>query len=93
MTDAYQLMFFDACRTRDYLDELRSIPKNKNASNLDLILSDDLVNWGDGTNNVFAALDGVMQQKSIDELQAGFEQINHVGFDADGFLGNTWRPV
>jgi peptidoglycan hydrolase-like protein with peptidoglycan-binding domain len=93
LTDGYQLMVFDACRTRDYLDDLRSIPKNKNASNLDLVLSDDLVNWGDGTANVFTALDGVMQQKSIDELQSRFESINHVGFDADGFLGNTWRPA
>jgi hypothetical protein len=93
MTDGYQLMFFDACRTKDYLDDLRSIPRNKNASNLDLVLSDDLVNWGDGTANVFTALDGVMGEKSIDELQSRFESINHVGFDADGFLGNTWRPV
>lgn len=93
MTDGYQLMFFDACRTTDYRDDLRSLPRNKNASNLDLVLSDDLVNWGDGTANVFTALDGVMQRKSIDELQSRFEAINGVGFDADGFSGNTWRPV
>jgi len=92
LPDSYQLMFFDACRTTDYLDDLRRIPKNKNASNLDLVLSDDLVNWGDGTQNVFTALDGVMGQKSIDEMQASFENINHVGFTADGFLGNSWRP-
>ncbi len=93
LSDGYQLMFFDACRTKDYLDDLRSIPRNKNAGNLDLVVSDQPVYWSDGTANVFAALDGVMGRQSIDELQSGFERINHVGFTADGFNGNRYRPA
>ncbi len=93
LADGYQLMFFDACRTTDYRDELRSIPANKSAGNLDLLLSNDLLSWGDGTANVFTALDAVMAGQSIDELQASLERLNQVGFTADGFAGNRFRPA
>ena len=93
MTDGYQLMFFDACQTRDYLKDLRGIPKNKNASNLDLVVSDAPINWGDAAANVFVALDGVMGQQSIDEIQSRYERLNHVGYTADGFAGNHFRPT
>ncbi len=92
MTSAYQLMFFDGCQTTDYLKDLRSIPRNKNASNLDLVVSDAPINWGDAAQNVFVALDGVLQQRSIDEMQSSYERVNGVGYTADGFADNHFRP-
>jgi hypothetical protein len=92
-TNGYQLMFFDACQTIDYLKDLRGIPRNKNAGNLDLVLSNAPISWGDASANVFIALDGVMGIKSIDEIQSSYERLNQAGFTADGFEGNRFRPA
>ncbi len=93
MTDRYQLMLFSACSTRNYVDELRSIPRNKNAGNLDIIGSTDVLYWGeDYTNNVFTVLDGVMARQSINDMQARLEQINGNRIFTDGFRGNQYQP-
>jgi hypothetical protein len=93
MTNGYQLMFFDACQTTDYLKDLRGIPRNKNAQNLDLVVSNAPISWGDAAANVFIALDGVMGLRSIDEIQSSYERLNQVGFTADGFSGNRFQPA
>ncbi len=93
MTDDYQLMLFSACSTKNYLDELRSIPKNKDASNLDLFATTDEIYWGkDYTANVFTVLDGVMERQSVDQMKSRLETINNVPFVADGFRGNQYQP-
>lgn len=93
MTNDYQLMFFSGCSTKDYLDELRGIPKNKDASNLDLIGSNEPLYWNNIGDNVLSVLDGVMAGKSTDDLHAGLVRQNAgAGFTLDGFAGNAYQP-
>jgi hypothetical protein len=92
MTDGYQMMMFDGCTTRNYLDDLRSIPKNKSAANLDIIASNKELPWNTGTADVFTTLDGVMAKKSVDDMKSDLEKRNDAGFTADGFKANTYRP-
>ena len=93
MTEGYQMMMFDGCTTRNYVDDLRAIPKNKNAANLDIIASNKELPWSTGTDDVFTTLDGVMGKKSVDAMKADLEKRNAVGFTADGFKANTYRPA
>jgi len=92
MTEGYQMMMFDGCTTRNYVDDLRAIPKNKNAANLDIIASNKELPWSTGTADVFTALDGVMAKKSVDAMKSDLEKRNDAGFTADGFKANTYRP-
>ncbi len=92
MTDGYQMMMFDGCTTKNYVDDLRAIPKNKDASNLDIIASNKELPWSTGTADVFTTLDGVMAKKSVDDMKSDLEKRNDAGFTADGFKSNTYRP-
>ncbi|MFL5320772.1 MAG: peptidoglycan-binding protein [Myxococcaceae bacterium] len=89
LTDDYQLMVFSGCRTKDYLDELRGIPKNKDRRNLDVLVSDDLLSWANTTENLLTSLDDVMGGKSVNALQSDLKRVNGVSFTADGFGGNA----
>lgn len=80
MTDDYQLMAMTGCTTKNYLDELRGIPKNKNANNLDLFLSNDLLNWANCADSSLQVLDNVMRGRSLGHIQAELEQLHKVKF-------------
>lgn len=89
LTDRYQMMFFSGCSTKNYLDELRGIPANKDERNLDLIASDDILYWRDISDNVMGMLDGVMQGQNTAQLNESLWERNKVSFTFDGFVGNT----
>jgi hypothetical protein len=89
LSPGYQLMLFAGCRTRDYLDELRSLPRGKDAGNLDLLLSDDLLYWSDMPATVLATLDAVVAGQEVEALRGKLARINRgVPFTADGFQDN-----
>ena len=93
----YQLMFFDACNTNKYVDDLRSRPKNKDAGNLDIVASTRELPWSTSKGDVLGMLDGVMGGKSINSIKAGLDKDNQASgtgpaFVADGFKGNSYRP-
>ncbi len=96
LSDNYQLMMFSGCSTRHYLNELRSIPKNKTAENLDLMVSNHPLLWSSMTSNTFTLLDGVMGRQSTQGIKAKLNLINEKAgensFSADGFKGNKYRP-
>jgi hypothetical protein len=86
---SYQLMLFAGCRTRDYLDELRSIPRNKGTDNLDLVLSEDLLYWTDIPQTLLGALDAVVAGEDVAALRARLSRLNGgVPFRLDGFQDN-----
>ena len=90
MTDDYQLMLLHACKTKNYLDELRSIPANKNTANLDVLASTSDVYWGDYSESALAMLDMVLAQKSAPEMLDKLSKLNpRSTFLADGFEDNT----
>ena len=92
MTADYQLMLFAACKSKHYTDELRNIPKNKNTSNLDFLTSNDKLSWILSSYHLLTALDGVMAQKSIEEIQADLEKVEGISFQAEGFGDNQYQP-
>lgn len=96
--DKYQLMFFDGCSTKHYVDDLRRLPRNKTADNLDIVASNRPISWSTGTSDVFAMLDGVMQKKSMQDIKGSLDRANAEpnqgpAFLADGFKGNSYRPA
>ena len=98
LKDGYQMMFFDACNTDGYLDDLRSRPKNKDNSNLDVLASTRELPWSTSTGDVFNTLDGVMGGKSIQDIKANLDRRNAEpgqgsAFVADGFKTNQYRPA
>ena len=95
MTNDYQLLFFDGCNTKRYVDDLRSIPKNKDSSNLDIVGANTELSWGTSSADVLTMLDGVEKAKSMNEIQSELETINKEGpkdkkkhFMTDGFEDN-----
>jgi hypothetical protein len=91
-------MFFDACSSKHYVDDLRSRPKNKNAGNLDVVASTRELPWSTGVADTFAMLDGVMGGKSIQDIKGQLDRVNAEAgkgdaFIADGFKGNSYRPA
>ena len=90
----YQMMFFSGCTTKNYLDELRSIPAGKNRTNLDIVASNEILYWSNMDQNIFAVLDSVMAGKSSNAMNAKLDKINgeKVGFTFDGFAGNQFQP-
>ncbi len=98
LKNEYQLMFFDACNTFRYVDDLRSRPKNKDASNLDIVASNRELPWSTSKADVLGMLDGVMGGKSIQDIKGGLDRQNAdsgtgPAFRADGFKGNSYRPA
>lgn len=98
LSDGYQMMFFDACNTNAYLDDLRSRPKNKDSGNLDVIASTRELPWSTSQGDVLGTLDGVMGGKSIQDIKGSLDSRNAepgkgAAFVADGFKGNSYRPA
>ncbi len=86
MKDDYQMMFFSACTSLNYRDELRSMLPNKNAENLDLIMSNKELYWNVTSENLLAVLDGVLGQQSKKDMEAKLQALNNnAGFTFDGF--------
>jgi peptidoglycan hydrolase-like protein with peptidoglycan-binding domain len=95
LTNDYQLMFFDGCNTKHYVDDLRAIPKNKDSKNLDIVGANTELSWSTSSADVLAMLDGVEGAKSMNEIQADLEKLNKEGphdkkkhFMTDGFQDN-----
>ncbi len=93
MTNDYQLMMFSGCTTNKYLDDLRSVPKNKNTKNLDVVASTDLLYWNNMGDNALTQLEGVTSGRSMNEIQSNLERINKQAgkksvWTADGFRDN-----
>jgi hypothetical protein len=95
MVDDYQLMFFDGCNTKLYLDDLRKIPGNKDASNLDIVGANTDLDWGTSASDVTGFIDGLTGGKSIDEIKHELEVGNRKSprdrtkhFLSDGFQDN-----
>jgi peptidoglycan hydrolase-like protein with peptidoglycan-binding domain len=98
LSDGYQMMFFDACNTDQYLDDLRSRPGNKNNGNLDVLASTTELAWSTSTRDIFNTLDGVMGAESIQDIKGRLDADNAEpgkgpAFVADGFKTNTYRPA
>ncbi|MBL8950775.1 MAG: peptidoglycan-binding protein [Myxococcaceae bacterium] len=95
MTNDYQLMFFDGCNTNRYVDDLRSIPKNKNSKNLDIVGANTELSWSTSSADVLTMLDGVEKGKSMNEITSDLNRINkehprdtQKHFMTDGFEDN-----
>ena len=94
-TNGYQLMFFDGCNTRGYLDDMRSSRvQGKNTSNLDIIASNTSLSWGTSAQDVLALTGGLTQGQSIDQIRGELNRINAGGdmqqkFTVDGFQDNA----
>lgn len=94
MTKGYQLMFFDGCNTKLYMDDIRTKAKGKDTSNLDVIGANTELSWGTSAADVLSVTGNLTQGKSIDEIKADLNRINAGGdvkdkFLADGFKDNA----
>jgi hypothetical protein len=95
MTSSYQLLFFDGCSTKYYIDDLRSIPKGKTTKNLDIIGTSTELDWVTSAEDLLSLLDSVTKVKSFKEIIADLQRINVQGandkttyFFVDGFEDN-----
>ncbi|MDP1827583.1 MAG: peptidoglycan-binding domain-containing protein [Archangium sp.] len=95
LTSEYQLMFFDGCNTFRYFDDLRSRTPGKTTKNLDVIGSTTELYWNVTAANLLALLDGVTEQRNLEQLEASLDVVNRAGpadqtryFRADGFEDN-----
>jgi hypothetical protein len=94
MGNQYQLVFFDGCNTYRYLDEMRSLPRNKNAGNLDIMATNTELPWSTSGPDVLAMMDGLTGGKSVNHIQQELDRVNgHVAgqpskFRPDGFQDN-----
>ncbi len=84
LTDDYQMMFFSACNSINYRDELRTLLKNKNAENLDLLVSTEDLPWSTSDDDLFTALDWVLKGTTVEELQEAVAAVNGSAFTFDG---------
>lgn len=75
MTKDYQLMMFDACTTKYYVDDLRRVP-GKDSKNLDLVVTNGLLPWTTASTDVLRMLDGVTGGQSINEIKSDLDDIN-----------------
>lgn len=94
MGKQYQLVFFDGCNTYRYLDEMRSLPKNKSSGNLDIMATNTELPWSTSGADVLAMMDGLTGGKSVNHIQQELDRVNgHVAgqpskFRPDGFQDN-----
>ena len=95
MTKNYQLLFFDGCDTKYYVDDLRKLPKTKTTKNLDIIGTNTELPWGTSAEDLLALLDGLTKGKTINGILADLQKNNSKGpkdtmtyFFADGFKDN-----
>ncbi len=89
--DKYQIWAFYCCKSVNYDDELRLLPKNKNEQNLDLIGSNELIYWQNMAASGMATLRAITSGKSINNLQSDLYDIHQIenGFYTDGFGDNA----
>lgn len=92
LTEHYQLMFFDGCSTFRYFDDLRA---RKGNDALDVIGSNTELFWNVTAANLLAMLDGVTDEKNLEQLQEALDAVNRHGpddqtgyFRGDGFEDN-----
>ncbi len=98
LTKDYQLMFFDGCNTKFYMDDLRSWKaQGKDTKNLDVIGANTELSWGTSAQDVLAVTNGLTAGRSIDDIKRDLNQINNKGpndkmkdkFMANGFEDNS----
>lgn len=97
MTKDYQLVFFDGCNTKYYLDDIRTKAKGKDSSNLDVIGANTELSWGTSADDVLAVTGGLTSGQSIDDIKSELNRINTEGpndkvkdkFLFDGFKDNA----
>lgn len=89
--DRYQIWAFYACKTVNYADEMRVVPKNKDEKNLDVIGSNDLIYWHNMAASGMSTLRAITSGKSINNLEADLYNIHQIenGFYTDGFGDNA----
>lgn len=89
--DRYQIWAFYACKTVNYADEMRVVPKNKDEKNLDVIGSNDLIYWHNMAASGISTLRAITSGKSINNLEADLYNIHQIenGFYTDGFGDNA----
>jgi peptidoglycan hydrolase-like protein with peptidoglycan-binding domain len=89
--DRYQIWAFYACKTVNYADEMRVVPKNKDEKNLDVIGSNDLIYWHNMAASGMATLKAITTGKSINSLESELYDIHQIenGFYTDGFGDNA----
>lgn len=92
LTERYQLMFFDGCSTYRYFDDLRA---KKGNDALDVVGSNTELYWNVTAANLLAMLDGVTEEKNLEQLQEALDAVNRLGpddqagyFRGDGFEDN-----
>ncbi len=95
LTTAYQLLFFDGCNTFHYFDDLRAKTPGKTTKNLDVIGSTTELYWNVTASNLLTMLDGVTEQKNLEDLEHSLNAVNRSGpadqlsyFRGDGFEDN-----
>jgi hypothetical protein len=95
MTKDYQLLFFDGCSTKYYVDDLRKLPKNKSTKNLDIIGATTELPWATSAEDVLSFLDGVTGFKRFADILSDLESNNREGshdtrkyFFSDGVRDN-----
>lgn len=89
--ERYQIWAFYACKTVNYADEMRVVPKNKDEKNLDVIGSNELIYWQNMAASGMATLRAITNGKSINNLEADLYNIHQIenGFYTDGFGDNA----
>ncbi|MBN8724804.1 MAG: peptidoglycan-binding protein [Acidobacteria bacterium] len=89
--DRYQIWAFYACKSNNYADEMRVLPKNKDEKNLDVIGSTELIYWHNMAKSGMATLQSITSGKSINNLEAKLYDIHQIenGFYTDGFGDNA----
>jgi hypothetical protein len=94
MPDKYQMLMFSSCTSTDYVADLRKVPANKNAANLDIIATKKPVDFANYSGNLFTVLDGVMNQLSFVDMKQQLDARNGRGaFTVDGARGNQFQPT
>ena len=93
-------MFFDACNTFRYFDDLRSKTPGKTTQNLDVIGSSTELYWNVTASNLLTMLDGVTERQNLEQLEASLDAVNRADqggpstalrtgfFRGDGFEDN-----
>jgi len=98
MTKGYQLMFFDGCNTKYYMDDLRTKAKGKDTSNLDVIGANTELPWSTSATDILAVTQGITDGASINDIKTRLNANNAGGpvkdkFLADGFSGQRRRAA
>ncbi len=91
----YRLWVFDGCRTEDYLASIRATPALV-ASHVDLIVTKHLTYFNDKAPTLDAFIDGLVAQRSAEQLVALMDARNTTSREAGAVIaadGLTDNPV